>query len=158
MKHKPIKRRNPFAVAAHRMNSAGPMKHRNEPRGGTRNEHQDILNEMYNEWGDKDMSNAIDNAHITHDIATITRVLPWIIGGDQRDPNTLVKCALKDVSGFIDCNERLTLLRGIVYALCNVLNVNIQPEMVEMLIKNVKSQVDEHLAEEYDDGLDGERV
>ena len=100
----------------------------------------------------------LDNIRIAHDVATITRVMPWILKGDQRNPNVLISNALKDVSAFIDSCERKALLRGIVYALCNVLDVNIRPEIVEILVANVVSQVDELLAKEYDDGLDGERV
>lgn len=34
-------------------NSAGPMKHRNTPKGGASNQHDDILAEAEAEWGEE---------------------------------------------------------------------------------------------------------
>lgn len=41
-----MKVRNWTAVAAHFRSGAGPMKHRNTPRGGAQNESRDLLAEM----------------------------------------------------------------------------------------------------------------
>ena len=157
---KPLKRRNLYAVGAHFQSSAGPMKHRTQPRGGTRNKHQDILDEAQDEWGDpeEEMTEAIDNLRTAHDLATMTRLLPWILMGDKRPPELLAKCALNDVVSFIEQKNRPMLLRGLVYSLCNVLGAQIAPEHVEQLVKTVISQVDELIAEEYDDGLEGKKA
>jgi hypothetical protein len=38
--------RNSSAIAARARNSAGPMHHRNAPRGGARNEQRELMMEM----------------------------------------------------------------------------------------------------------------
>lgn len=59
--------RNWHAVNAFQRSSAGPMKHKNEPRKGATNSTNQIMDQAQDEWGDMLHQDNIDQATGSND-------------------------------------------------------------------------------------------
>lgn len=96
---------------------------------------------------------------IALDVATFFRVYPWLLMGDNRDPKSLVRVALRDVQSLVDSahqnSARAALLRGLVHQFMAVLGTS-QSQLVEALLQEIMAQVDLEIDVIHDDGLDGE--
>lgn len=88
-------------------------------------------------------------------VVTLFRVMPWILMGDRRPLDVLVRSALGDARRFVDGGDYFTLMRGTMHAWLGALGINIDPSVVDATVGEVTQQVDKMIADQYDDGLAG---
>lgn len=100
-----------------------------------------------------------------YDLATLFRVLPWILlMGDQRGPQALVRAALDESRRFLESyvddptRDRRALMRGLSMTWFQTIGVQVNPDVLEAVIGLVAQQVDALIDEQFSSGLDGETV
>lgn len=90
-------------------------------------------------------------------IVTMFRATPWTLMGDKRGIDMLVGSALGDAKRFLDSGDLLTVLRGTMQTWLGCLGVEVRPEAINGIAVEVARQVDQLIADQYDDGLGGQQ-
>lgn len=90
------------------------------------------------------------------DIAIISKVVPWLLLVKDRPLDVHVRTALHDALNVNDGAHRVAFMRGHVTNMIYALGQQPNPEVVEAIVKETITQVDQYISAQYDDGLEGE--
>lgn len=108
--------RNYIAVSAHHRH-AGPMKHRNAPQEGGRNDTADIMNELADEYGDEHLLlNSILDREMLYDVnATNEEIAAIIVKEDIR--TSLMSGEYEQVDQFLSAVDLTRITPLVMYSI-----------------------------------------